>query len=303
MQTLPPNLRKKFGTLLLVGVAIGASLLLASGFSGLELHAGRSIPFASLLQLLGAAGTRFSSGASLPVDILRLMVGCLWVLLFISVIAFIASPQVRKEVFRRVIVYTLWFLLFFALFRLLQPHLAQLEFDTQPAAESGQSEIPNPAEIIPPPPTFIVDPPAWVVAVVSILLIAVPLSIAWLVWYLFAPQQTDAGDSPLEQLTQEAQHALDGLQSGADLKDTILRCYYEMSQILSKRRNLHRSSGMTPREFEQYLAESGLHSQHINRLTRLFERVRYGNKPTGRQEEQEAVNCLTAIVQSYGQPS
>ncbi len=46
-----------------------------------------------------------------------------------------------------------------------------------------------------------------------------------------------------------------------------------------------------------------LQIEHIQRLTRLFENIRYGNKPSGKQEEQEAIACLTAIVKTYGQPA
>ena len=82
-----------------------------------------------------------------------------------------------------------------------------------------------------------------------------------------------------------------------------MRCYWEMSQILSKERNLHRPRGMTVREFEQYLADYGLRTEHIQQLSRLFERVRYGRKSPGPREEQEAMACLKAIVKAYGQPS
>ena len=57
---------------------------------------------------------------------------------------------------------------------------------------------------------------------------------------------------------------------------------------------------MTPREFEQYLAKSGLRTEDIQRLTRLFESVRYGDKSPGKREEKEAVDCLNAIVRAYG---
>jgi hypothetical protein len=53
---------------------------------------------------------------------------------------------------------------------------------------------------------------------------------------------------------------------------------------------------MTPREFEARLATAGLREDHIQRLTRLFEAVRYGTQSPGKREEREAVDCLTAIV-------
>ena len=82
-----------------------------------------------------------------------------------------------------------------------------------------------------------------------------------------------------------------------------MRCYWEMSQILSKERNLHRPSGMTVREFEQYLVDYGLRTEHIQRLSRLFEQVRYSRKLASPREEKEAEACLRAIIKAYGQSS
>jgi hypothetical protein len=79
----------------------------------------------------------------------------------------------------------------------------------------------------------------------------------------------------------------------------VLRCYREMSQILSEQRGVARPRDMTPREFEQQLATVGLRDEHIRRLTRLFERVRYGARLAGEHEEREAVDCLSAIARAY----
>ena len=109
--------------------------------------------------------------------------------------------------------------------------------------------------------------------------------------------------SPLERLAVEAQQALADLQSGGDLKNTVLRCYREMSRILSEERGITRPRDMTPREFEQRLAAVGLRDEHLRRLTRLFERVRYGARQAGEHEEREAVACLGAIARTYGRTS
>jgi Domain of unknown function (DUF4129) len=73
-----------------------------------------------------------------------------------------------------------------------------------------------------------------------------------------------------------------------------------MNLVLSEQRGIQRQTAMTPREFELYLGQIGLKIEHIRQLTRLFERVRYGAGPPGEREEQEAVACLTAIVEVYG---
>ena len=43
---------------------------------------------------------RFFAAArtSLPINLVRLLIGCVWILLFVSIILFIISPRMRKEV-------------------------------------------------------------------------------------------------------------------------------------------------------------------------------------------------------------
>ena len=65
-------------------------------------------------------------------------------------------------------------------------------------------------------------------------------------------------------------------------------------------RNVYRHQAMTPRDFEQHLTERGFSDEHIGRLTRLFETVRYSPGEPGPEDETEAKACLTAIVDAYG---
>jgi hypothetical protein len=120
---------------------------------------------------------------------------------------------------------------------------------------------------------------------------AVLVTTAWLIWR----SRLKPPDS-LEQLAREAQGALDALKGGADLKDTVIRCYFEMSRVLNEERGIRRERAMTPREFEVRLSELGLPEQHVVQLTRLFEGVRYGSRVTGEREADQAVASLTAIV-------
>lgn len=276
-------------------------MLLAAGLSGLEFLPGRSIPIAGILEIMLGEFSLSSPRISIPINILRLITGCLWILLFVSIIAFIISPEVRKIVLKRAIKYLLWFLIFFALISWFQPYLQLSGIGPEGPSDLLPPDIPNPTELLPPPPDFIVNPPSWFVVTMSILLIAIPLTIIWLLWRFFWAKSEE--EAPIEMITREAQQALEGLQAGNDLKDTIMRCYWEMSQILNKERKLSRPDGMTVREFEQYLADYGLHTEHIQRLSRLFERVRYSSQAAGPRDEKEAMACLRAIVKAYGQPS
>jgi hypothetical protein len=230
---------------------------------------------------------------------MRPVIACLWLMLVISVIAFIISPEIRREAIKRFIRYLIYAMIIYGLVTLLQPLVQTPELPPAPGSGSGEmlGELPE----LPSPPDYIVNPPDWVVYGVDVLLLLIPLTLAWLFWRRWRAKQRQG--SALDTLAQEAQQALSRLQGGHNLKDTIMRCYAEMSQTLQKERGLQRQQAMTPREFESYLAQSGFRDEHIRQLTRLFESVRYGGKTPGQREEQEAVACLQAIVQAYGKAS
>jgi Domain of unknown function (DUF4129) len=58
---------------------------------------------------------------------------------------------------------------------------------------------------------------------------------------------------------------------------------------------------MTPGEFATRLEQAGLPSDAVHRLTHLFERVRYGGHRSATPEVNEAVACLTTILQYCGE--
>jgi hypothetical protein len=101
-------------------------------------------------------------------------------------------------------------------------------------------------------------------------------------------------------VTALAQAAIESIQAGGDVQSVVLRCYLEMSQVLGQQRGIQRARAMTPREFAQHLAASGVRDEHIQQLTRLFEGARYGAQPPSAHDERAALECLTAIVQAYG---
>lgn len=288
---------------ILTGLALTAAalLLLAAGLSSLQLQPGRVLPLGAILQALRHMGGPFTGFGRLPFDPFRLLAAVLWVALIVSVILFIISPDVRREVIKRVIIYLLWSLLIYGIFQVFQPFSLLNQPPGKPP-DAGELVDNTPLEeIIPPPPAFVLHPPAWLVLTAAVLLVAVPLIIGWFVWSYWHGQPVPVDDSAA-QLARSAQTALDELEIGQNLQDTVLRCYRDMSRALAQQRHLHRARGMTPREFEQYLANSGLRTEHVHRLTRLFERVRYGGQSLGRREEMEALDCFNAIVNTYGRP-
>lgn len=269
-------------------------IFLAAGLSRLEFLPGRPLPWLRFLEIIGLPAGR-TGDISIPGNFLKVLIILSWLLFLAWLITFILRPEARKYMLRRLVTYLVWLLLIYGLLTLFQD-MTFSEEETAPP-QPAAFETPTPEEASPAPPAFVVDPPQWFVLAVSVLLMALLLGGGWFLWQRFRPRP-----SPLELLAQEAHQTLQELQAGTDLKDTVLRCYRDMSQIFRTQRGIQRSKMMTPREFEQHLARSGLRDEHIQRLTRLFERVRYSARPPGELEEQEAVACLTAIVQVYGQP-
>jgi len=190
--------------------------------------------------------------------------------------------------------YLMIFFLIYLLMQAVQP-LTPWEEQVTPV-ETTLEQSSNPPGDFLQPPDFIANPPQWFVLIISVGLITLLLGLIW----FFGRRFPRLAESPLEQLALEAHYALEELRAGSDLKDTIKRCYREMSRILSEQQGLQRPQAMTPREFEQYLSQSGLRDEHIRQLTRLFEGARYGAKAPAEREEHEAIACLTAIVQVYG---
>jgi hypothetical protein len=240
----------------------------------------------------------FGSPLGLP-DFRRLDVLFVWVsiilvlLLLILVVYMIVSPQARK----RILAILGLFLLFFA-FLLLRDR-SEAPQPTPIAEASPSPQVTQPAGT---PGAgsaafeFDYSPPPWLTLLaatgLALLSAGVLVGIGWALWRFGRPA------SSLEQIAAEAQRALDTLYAGADVRDTVLRCYFEMSRVLLEHRGLERAEAMTPREFERQLKSAGLPATSVEGLTRLFESVRYGAQVAGEQEEQQAILCLEAVVQA-----
>jgi hypothetical protein len=204
-----------------------------------------------------------------------------------ALIYMVLSPQARREALRK-LAPLLLILVIYLLMR------------SRPEAFQWVQELPF-QEVVPEPEgpvqVFSQTPPNWLLTMTNVGLgLLFAAAIAATAWFLLRRRERRA--DTLEQLAQGAQDAIEALYAGADLKDTILRCYFEMSKVLSQERGITREEAMTPREFERHLEGVGLPPEPIQELTRLFERVRYGAKVPGEAEERQAIRSLTAVVEA-----
>jgi hypothetical protein len=204
----------------------------------------------------------------------------------VTILLMIISRQARKWILRSLGI-AIWIVAIYLVMRSRPEFFPEMQLEAQlelPSADARMLSLDFPAD----PPWWI----AWAMAIgLALFVSAVLVGAVYLVWRL---RQEPTGS--LEQLAREAQGAVDALKGGADLKDTVIRCYFEMSRVLSEEQGIRRERAMTPREFEVRLGELGLPERHVVQLTRLFEGVRYGSKATGEREADQAVASLSAIV-------
>jgi hypothetical protein len=112
-------------------------------------------------------------------------------------------------------------------------------------------------------------------------------------WFIFRP----ASHLNTDRLTLQAEWALQTLKSGGDLKNVIVRCYWQMEQVLKEEQGIEKETAMTVREFEHLLEARGMPQLPVHQLTQLFEMVRYGRRATSAADEHQAIEAFTAILQ------
>jgi hypothetical protein len=169
------------------------------------------------------------------------------------------------------------------------------------ATREMESEEPLPEEEVWEEVDPFTPPSPWVILAasfgVALMLVTLMASVSWYLWLSRRPVAPPTG-ALAEELAREAQSAVDALRSGAAFQDVVIRCYWDMSQVLSESRGIERKEVMTSGEFESYLVAMGLPQEPVSSLTRLFEEVRYGTKQPDSEEGERAIASLTAIIQA-----
>jgi hypothetical protein len=281
--------------LISLGAAIVGILSLSIGLTGLTLQPGDFLPLMGSMPVGNYQGFDMPGGQVL-LQFIRVIYLLAIVTIPIVMIYLIISPTARKRLLK-FLLRSLPFLLVLYFFILFLKRLSGNNTpDTpmivgSPANQAAQGQVPP----LPPIP----NPSETTIVIISVIISVIMVSIIGVaLWFLWRRRQPD--NSPKQLIARQAQSALDALQAGGDLKNTIIRCYYQMSAVINQQRGIQRSQAMTPHEFEQYLASNGLPGEPVSQLTHLFEEVRYGDLPAGAAEEQVALNSLTAIIEACG---
>ena len=270
-----------------LGIGIVAIVLLSAGLSELELRPGQ--PF-SLSRGEQVSVAQSGAGSETLTTLFRVVLILAGLLMPVALVYLIASRKARKRLFRDLVTLLVFFSVYYLAMRALrgagrreaEPALALPQMQPLPSAPLAE---------------FATAPPPWFVFAASlglaVLLAALLVGVVRLVARRGRPPV-----SPLEQIAQDAQGAVTALQAGADLRNTVIRCYCEMCSTLTQQRGIRRQRAMTPREFGDRLTGVGLPAGYVAQITRLFEEVRYGTKIPGQHEERQAILCLRAIVEA-----
>ena len=277
-------------------LALGALTVLAIGLSDVPFRGAQSFRQEAEAGNLRKASQGFINSI---VDIPLWQSLSIWLLLLIMVILISAllSRELRKRLLMIIIRVGITYWALYIVFTRYRDMMIQMGLDLK---RPRVGDLSTPGAI--PAPEFV---PPQTVSLTSYLVsfgIAVLLILlAWKLFKLWQEYTASNASLPLHKIAGIARSSLNDLSSGRESTDVIMNCYFRMSDVVESKRNLSRGKSMTPAEFALRLEQGGLPSDAVHRLTRLFERVRYGGYRTGTPEINEAVACLTTIVHHCGE--
>lgn len=288
---------KKTWVALLAVLALAATAVLASGLRQLSFRGA---------QILGQ-GQDQAGLPELPVSsILRDLADTpiwrqmlVWAVLFVIVliISLVFSPELRRWLIRIFLQLMTTALVIFLLAKRFSDLSAQQEmFDTSGGPGSAPPLQAQPLPAFQPPhlsPAFV-----FLASLAAAALLGAGLWAAQRWWE--RRQRALALRKPVDQLADIARDSLQRIASGGSWDDAIMDSYARMSLVVEQRRGLVRQQAMTPSEFAVRLEGAGLPADAVHTLTRLFEKVRYGDRKPSPEETGEAIRCLTAIVDYCG---
>lgn len=288
---------KKLWVLLVAILALGALTVLSVGLRDIAFDDAQPIGRQDATPFVGSQDT---VAPKLPSVSLRSQIILLVAFVLLAVlVGLLLSPKARRKMIRLIIRigFTCW-AIYFLLHRY-PDMLSFLNLDfSQMLSNPGSEDLAN----IPPP---VFTPPqetSLLSYTVGILIVLVAMFLAWKLYLLWREFNSSANKKSLSEIAHIARTSLHDLSSGRNSTDVIMNCYFRMGDVVADRKNMQRGSSVTPAEFARRLEQSGLPGDAVRNLTHLFEGVRYGARKAGPKEINEAVACLTTILQYCGEP-
>lgn len=212
----------------------------------------------------------------------------------VGVIGAIVSPQFRRFLLRQLPPILILFLLIALFSVFFHPERVKLPPSQPPAPAAPPAEGSAP-EYAPPA----VNPPNWSVVLIALGAAGGIVGLGFAAWWRLRRAKPAPGERDvLAELGVEAGAAAARIRSGEEPRDVVIRAYKEMCDILSRR--VENPDYLTPREFARRLRARGMRDEHVDRLTGIFEEVRYGHRE-GARFAGDAVSCLEEIRDAYAQ--
>lgn len=280
--------------ILIAGVLIVLALWLVGGsVSNFEFAPGHFFYGSPDAEMPLAEGVAGSSPSDAPEWIKWMMFVIVWVLLPLSILFLIFDPKSLKAVLKRVAAVSFWLLVMFMITRAVDRIIQNFN---RPSDEDVAATPPE-EFAVQFPDAAAVDMPWWTQWAASILFLL--LAIGAFYWIHKITQTRKKPESSLEgDIAIEAGQAAAAIRQGGMLQEVILRCYQSMANVLAAKQRMPQEA-LTPREFERELHRAGIDDPHISKLSRLFERVRYGSYQAESEDEKEALSCLEGIEKRY----
>lgn len=145
------------------------------------------------------------------------------------------------------------------------------------------------------------DPSLLMLAIVAVaLVVAVVVLVRGTGDDVASPEDELADDSlarpPGAVLAEVAGAAADRIETTGDVENEVYRAWREMTAPL----DVTSPESSTPAEFRRAAVDAGMDREHVDKLTAVFEAVRYGGYEATAEREREAVQALRRIEDVYG---
>lgn len=287
------RMSRKALLLVLSVVAVIALIALASSLHNVKFEPGRT--FGSDVK---APSPLELPPLTVPADTPLWKILLFWALALINILLFIwlLPPEARKRLLRQILRFAIGILALILALKYQLIKLPELGGQLAPAAEQtglGPTDAAAVAQFQPP------QMAPWMVYGASLTAVAFPLLAAFLIYRRWF-QHPFRSAFQLKSIADIARSSLDDLAAGRKWSDVIVECYVRMREAVSERRGLLRTPSTTPREFADRITRAGLPAEAVDRLTRLFESVRYGDHSGSEADIRDAAACLNAILDSCG---
>lgn len=275
------NNTKRKGLLFLFG-ALASLVLLAGSLSNLHFHAGTPFPSGGNSESENRFFVTLPPLETYSLPILKGIFSLIFLILMIYVPVRLLTLVNKKKVLQLIGALIILFLIVLSI---------------PPVATGRHVNLPEESSILIDPPTFeyptspLGRPPQeliWLV-IIGLVLGTGVIAIKILKQRLYLAKVAD-------QLSQEAAFAVSAIKAGSDLGSVIIRCYLQMTRALQEERGIERIYNMTAQEFEETLELKGFPTVPVHQLTRLFEKVRYGEQQIMKNDEEAAVESLNEII-------